>query len=396
MIAVPGPWPLRRWTLALAGAAVAVLLVAVSLRVHLRSACIELDTPYLPLCAAPPTDPAELRTQLRQRIARNPGDATAWTRLLVAEPAEHSGGVLRGAAVVAPYNHNVARWRAAAALESGRLPEGVSLLVEILRHRSSADSAKALAQLATSSDGLQLLRPHLREAREWLPQVLAASYAMKVSPVEVLPLVAQAVEQGGLPGNVVRSYMRTLKAGGYWLDAYGLWLAQHKELVPLLYNGGFDQALEADGFDWEFAAVPRSRAGALFEQQAVARRGLVLGIEFTGRSFAAPLVRQYVFAGPGAYRLRGEYMASKLRTEEGLAWTVQCTAGRKTVAGRTQPLKDTGGVWKPLTLEFVVPPDCGVVASVQLEPAAQYEAAAGMRGHVAFDAFSLTRAIVSQ
>jgi hypothetical protein len=103
-----------------------------------------------------------------------------------------------------------------------------------------------------------------------------------------------------------------------------------------------------------------------------------------------------VFAGPGAYRLRGEYMAAKLRTEEGLAWTVQCTAGRRTVAGRTQPLKDTGGVWKPLTLEFVVPPDCGVVASVQLEPAAQYEAATGMRGHVAFDAFSLTRAIVSQ
>jgi len=388
--------PLRRWIPALAGTAVAVLLVAVSLRVHLRSACIELDTPYLPLCAAPPEEPEQLRAQLRERIARNPGDSIAWTRLLVAEPVEQSGGVLRGAAVVAPFNHNVARWRAAAALEAGRFPEGVALLVDILRHRSSSESAKVLAQLAVSSEGLQLLRPHLAYARDWLPQVLSASFAMKVSPVDLLPLVAEAVAQGGLPAPAVRSYMRTLKAGGYWLDAYGLWLAQHKELVPLLYNGGFDQALEADGFDWEIAAAPRSRAGAVFEQQAVARRGLVLGIDFTGRSFPAPLVRQYVFAAPGAYRLRGEYMASKLRTEEGLTWTVRCTAGRKTVAGRTTPMKDTGGVWKPLALEFIVPPDCGAVASVQLEPAAAYEATAGMRGYVAFDALSLTRAIVSQ
>lgn len=396
MSTAPDRPPLRRWILAAAGAAVALLLVSLSLHVHLRRACVELDTPYLPLCAAPPEDPAELRAQLRDRIARNPGDATAWTRLLVAEPPEQSAGVLRGATIVAPFNHNVARWRAAAALESGKLPEGVALLVDILRHRSSADSARLLAQIATSSDGLRLLRPHLAHAREWLPQVLSASFAMKASPVDVLPLVAEAVEQNGLPRDTVRAYMRTLKVGGFWLDAYGLWLAQHKELVPLLYNGGFDQALEADGFDWEFAAAPRSRAGALFEQQAVARRGLVLDIEFTGRSFPAPLVRQYVFAAPGAYRLRGEYMASKLRTEEGLAWTVQCTAGRKTVAGRTAPLKDTGGVWKPLTLEFVVPPDCGVVASVQLQPAAEYEATTGMKGHIAFDGFSLTHAIVSQ
>jgi hypothetical protein len=395
MSADAGRPALRRWLLLGAGTAAAVLLLAVSLRVHLRSACIELDTPYLPLCAAPPGEAQALRAQLRERIARNPGDATAWTRLLVAEPAEQSAGVLRGAAVVAPTNHNVARWRAAAALESGRLSEGVSLLVDILRHRSSNESAKVLAQLATSSEGVQLLRPHLGQAREWLPQVLAASFAMKASPVEVLPLVAEALEQGGLPADSVRGYMRMLKAGGFWLDAYGLWLAQHKELVPLLYNGSFDQALEPDGFDWEFATAPRSRAGAVFQQQAVARRGLVLDIEFTGRGFPAPLVRQYVFAAPGSYRLRGEYMASKLRTEEGLAWTVQCTAGRKTVAGRTKALKDTGGVWKPLALEFVIPPDCGVVASLQLEPAVQYEAGTGMRGHIAFDGFSLTHAIVN-
>lgn len=386
----------RRWVLALAAAGLAAILLAVSVHVHLRSACVELDTPYLPLCPDAATEPEVVREQLRERIARNPGDSTAWTRLLVAEPPEASAGVLRGAAVVAPFNHNVARWRAAAALESGHLPEGVSLLVDILRHRASADSAKLVAQLATSSEGLQLLRPHLAQSRQWLPQVLGASYAMKAPPVDVLPLVAEALDQDGVPTATLREYMRRLKAGGYWLDAYGLWLAEHKQLVPLLYNGSFDQALDPGGFDWEFARVPRSRAGAILEQEAVARRGFVLDIEFTGRSFPAPLLRQYVFAPPGTYRLRGEYMAQKLRTDEGLAWTVQCTAGRKSVAGHSGALKDTGGVWKPLEVEFTVPKDCGVVASLQLEPAVQYEATTGMRGHISFDAFSLTRAVPSE
>jgi hypothetical protein len=187
--------------------------------------------------------------------------------------------------------------------------------------------------------------------------------------------------------------MRSLKASGQWLDAYGLWIAHHKgEAVPLLYNGGFDQPIESDGFDWEFTNAPRSRAGVLIEQEAVARRGLVLDLDFTGRGFASPIVRQYLFLAPGTYRMRGEYMAPKLRSEEGLAWSVQCTAGRKAVLGRSQGLRETGGVWKPFEFEFTVPPDCGAVASLQLDPAAAFEATTGLKGTVSFDAFSLARA----
>jgi hypothetical protein len=386
MLTLPAP----RWTVAIAATAVAVVLFLGATHAHLRRACVELDTPYLPLCPEPPTEPDAVRDGLRQRIARNPGDATAWSRLLVTESQAHRDAVLRGAAVVAPHNHNVARWRAAHALEKGEVAESVALFVQILRHRSSAESARVLAQLAATPQGPQLLRPHLAYSNEWLPQVLGATSTLKMPPGEVLPVVAEALQQGGLPDDARQAYMRSLKSGGYWLDAYGLWLVQHKDLVPLLYNGGFDQPFEPDGFDWEFTPAPRSRSGVVLEQEAVARRGLVLGMEFTGRSFTAPILRQYVFAAPGGYRLRGEYMASKLRSESGLTWTVLCTAGRK-VVGRTSALQDTGGVWKTLELEFNVPADCGVVASLQLEPTAQFEAAAGMRGHVAFDAFSLTR-----
>ena len=385
-----------RWIVAIAGTVAAVILFSFAVHAHLRSACLEQDTPYLPLCADPPEDPAQLRKDLRERIARDPGDSNAWTQLLVNETKDGTDAVLPGAVLAAPNNSNVARWRAAQAMEKGHVDEGIALMVQILRHRGSAETAEVLAQIAATPEGPKLLEPHLSTADEWLPQVLGASAAMKQAPGDLLAVVAAAQEQGKLPDEARRAYMRTLKASGQWLDAYGLWVAQHKELVPLLYNGSFDDPFEADGFDWEFTAAPRSRAGVLLEQEAVARRGLVLDMEFTGRSFTSPIVRQYLFTPPGTYRVRGEYMASKLRSDEGLAWSVQCLSGSKAVAGRTAGLQDTGGVWKPFEVEFTVPPDCGPVASLQLEPAAALEATIGLKGHVAFDAFSLTRALPSQ
>jgi hypothetical protein len=234
-----------------------------------------------------------------------------------------------------------------------------------------------------------LLRPHLGFASEWLPQVLLSADAQKVPPGELLPIVVEAMERKTLPDRTRRAYMRSLKASGNWLDAYGLWLAHQGSNVPLLFNAGFDQPIEQDGFDWELSAAPRSRTGALVAQQSFARRGLVLDVEFTGRSFTLPLARQYLFVRPGNYRIHGEYMASKLRSERGLNWVVACTAGRKALAGRSAPLLDTAGKWQPLELAFTVPPDCGVAALLELRPVADYEATAGMKGHIAFDSFSL-------
>jgi hypothetical protein len=370
------------------GAALALALLWVAASAHLHRACTVMDAPYLPLCepGASDTDKQELET----RVRRNPGDATAWTRLLVASGAGATK-VLQAAAAVAPNNANVLRWRAAEALDQRKYEQAVPLLVTMLEARGSQEAARILAQLMAAPEGVALMRPHLDQAEQWLPSVLAAMPSLKIPPGQALPLVAEAMDKGALPDQARRAYMRSLKAAGQWLDAYGLWLAHQKQVVPLLYNGGFDQAFEPDGFDWEFSPVARSKAGVVIEQEAIARRGLVLGIEFTGRGFTSPILRQYVFAPPGTYRLRGEYMGAKLRSENGLAWVVACPSGAKAGVARSTALQDTGGVWKPMEIEFTVPADCGPVASIQLEPAASYEAAIGMKGSVAFDNFGLTR-----
>lgn len=382
--------PRSRPGLAAAAAVAALGVFWFAASAHLERACTVMDTPYLPLCPPAPADAAGVREQLRGRIASNPGDAWAWTKLLVTGGGPPAEGLLRAATEVAPHHANVLRWRAAKAFERGDHAEGVEVLVQMVANRGSADAAAALARVATTPDGLRLLRPHLKQAQLWLPAVLTHLSALKMPPAQVLPLVGEALQAGALPETARRSYMRSLKAGGQWLDAYGLWLAHRKEMVPLLYNAGFDQPLELDGFDWEFTPVLRSRAGVVIGQATLARRGLVLDLEFTGRRFSPPILRQYVFVPPGSYRLAGEY-ASKLRSESGLAWTIACTSGDQLIAGHSAALMETGGAWKPFQVDFTVPRDCGPVASIQLMPTAAYEAATGMRGHFSLDAFSLTQ-----
>lgn len=387
--------PSRPRLLAIGAAVVAIGLFALAAAAHLRNACFEQDTPYLPLCPADPQEPDQVRGRLHAHIARNPGDASAWTQLLATEPREGVMTVLPGATLAAPNNHNVTRWRALQALEAGKSEEGIAMLVQILRYRRSPETAGILAQVAATPEGLQVLKPHLATGAQWLPKVLLAARTLKLAPPDLLPIVVAGINEGVLPATDRQTFLRWLKSTGNWIDAYGLWVALHRDQVPLLYNAGFDQRLQLDGFDWEYTWAPRSRAGVLVDQEPIARRGLVLEVEFTGRRFALPVVRQYLFAPPGSYRLRGEYAISKLRSEEGLAWTLQCTAARQT-AGRSQPLRDSGGAWRPFEFEFQIPPDCGAVVSLQLEPAGAYEAATGIKGRAAFDAFSLVRTTGSE
>lgn len=374
---------------AVAGVIAALLWFAAS--AHLRYTCVVLDTPYLPLCADPATDPEELRSELRERIRHNPGDAWAWSAMVPAASDDAREDVLQVAAKVAPNHPTVLRWRAKSALEGGKLEEAVALLVQLLQHRGSAEAARVLANIAVVPESQALLLPHLKESDRWLPRVVLAMQEQKLPPAGALPLVIEAARQNVLPASARRQYMQLLRRNGQLLDAYGLWVTLHKREVPLLYNGSFDQQFVADGFDWEFARVTRSRAGVVVEQQPIAKRGLVLSLDFTGRRFAVPILQQYVFVPPGAYRLEGHYMASKLRSEGGLAWMIACPGTRSILPVQSDGMRDSGGLWRPVEFEFTVPADCGPIARLQLEPFHKYEANAGIRGHVELDGFSLRR-----
>jgi hypothetical protein len=385
-----GSQVLLRLVMAGIGVAVAAWLVWTAAAVHLERACVLLDTPYLPLCTEAESK-AERQSKLRARLASAPGDSAAWIQLTNLETGALEKPLLRAAATLAPNEPNVLMWRAGAALAANDLDEATKVLVQLVEYRGSGEAADALAVIVASGQGTALLRPYLATASRWLPRVLASMSQRKLPLTTALPLLAEASAKAALPQQTIRAYIRSLKTAGHWADAYGLWSAQQKGPSPLLHNGSFDQPFQADGFDWELTATLPSRAGALVAQRGAANRGQVLDIEFTGRPVALPIIRQHVFAGPGKYQLRGRYMSSRLRAEEGLAWVVRCTDGRRAdaVAGQSAGLKDTAGKWETFQFGFSVPPDCGLVVSLQLETFAASEAAAGFKGRASFDALEL-------
>lgn len=356
---------------------------------NLERGCWLQDTPYLDLCGESSAGRHDAAA-LAARIQRNPGDSAAYLQLAMADRSPARARLLEGAARLAPNNRNILTAQATAALERQDWAAAVKPLVQLAEHRQSDPAALALAHLIAGGQA-SLLAPYLTPGSHWLARTLAQMSQLRLPFSPALPLVAQALKLDLLDAETVRNYLRQLKAAGAWADAYALWLGLHGKPLPTLYNGSFDDAFQADGFDWEFSrTTPASRAGAVAERRMAEERGAILDIRFTGRAMALPLARQTLFLGPGRYRLKGEYMASQLRLEHGLAWTASCP-GAAAPVGQSAPLADTGGSWQAFSFEFLVPVSCGLVTRLQLETHTPAEAASGSRGRAAFDALSLER-----
>jgi len=371
-----------------ASAAVAIALGAAVIATNVERTCTLRESIGTGLCTPPaPGGSAEV-DQLRARIARNPGDATAYTELALSDRSAQRDKLIDTASQLAPREPNLLLHRAAAAFDRRDWQAAVPPLIELADARDVPIAVKSLAYLVGQGQA-PLLEPHLTPGSRWLQRMLAQMRETGTPFRDALPLVVRALQLGVLDSETVGGYVRDLKAQGSWADAYALWLSLHGREQPLLFNGSFDHAFEIDGFDWEIpGSAPARRAGAVVERRRTEERGSVLDVQFTGRAIELPVVRQYLFIAPGRYRLKGEYMARQFRSEAGLRWAVHCAS---TSIAPGSELIDTGGLWRRFDVEFSVPADCGMVASLQLETASATEAALGARGHVSFDAFELER-----
>jgi hypothetical protein len=372
----------------LAGAA--GLLVFLSVTVNVARGCVVEDTPYLFLCAAEADEPRARIAAAQSRIAASPGDSAAYLQLALATTPAERPPFLDAAARLAPHDPTVLAMQASAAAERQDWPRAVAALVELAEYREQPEAAQTLARLIAAGQG-ELLLQHLGPGSRWLQAVLRHLAELGGSFAAGVPLIAEASRRGILKPGELPGYIRELKAAGAWVDANSLWLTLHPQGAPVLYNASFDQPLVKDGFDWELSqALVGGQTGAVVQRSAMAGRGRVLEVRLTGRALPSPLLRQYVFLGEGRYRLKGEYLADHLRMDHGLVWSVRCTASAAQ-PGRSAPLADSSGRWQAFAFDVSVPPGCGMVASLQLETSAPYEAVAGGRGELAFDGLALDR-----
>jgi hypothetical protein len=370
-------------------AAAAVLVGWMSVSINRERTCTLQEGPSAELCASQTTPGSDAETaRLRARIARDPGDANAYVELALADRSAKQDELVDTASTLAPRDPNLLARRADAALKRQDWRGAVPPLIELADKREADVAVKALASLVGIGQW-PLLEPYLTPGSRWLPRLLGQMRDAGQPFSAALPLVVRAQERGVLDSETVRGYVRDLKAQGAWADAYALWLSLHGKTLPALFNASFDHAFETDGFDWEVpSAGPPRRAGVVAERRRAEERGGVLELQFTGRAIQLPIVRQYLFIGPGRYRMRGDHRTHQFRMEEGLRWAVRCD---KAVVGASPALGETGGLWRRFEFEFTVPPGCPLVASLQLETAPTSDAVLGARGRVSFDAFELEK-----
>ena len=407
-LATPGRAP--GWTPVRLGLAALMLLAALGLGwkawdVNITMSCWKDEWPHLPVCEEiNGRTPQERVARLQERLAANPGDALALVELtwLAHRPETAAGldapALLAAAGRAAPQDGSVLQLQANDALRAMRWPDALDKLTRLSRHHQDAEATRVLAGLVAQAGGPdappglpQALADAVNADAAWLDRVLRAMPGAKLPLASAMPLVSLATaKEPGLPAPLGLFVIRQLKAEGRWLEAHAVWLRLWKRPLGWLFNGDFEQAFVPGGFDWETQGPNDHRAGAQVSRVGRKGHGQVLRVDFGGKAFNTPIVRQHLMLLPGNYRLTGAWQSSDLRSEQGLAWVLRCEQGQREIA-RVPALKSTGRDWQPMALDFEVTADCGLGLALMLQTQAPFEARTGLRGEAVFDDLRLER-----
>lgn len=395
------PWtPLR---LAAAGALVLVTLWLgwASWTVNIAVACWKNEWPYLPVCEQlNGRTPQEKVARLEERLAANPGDAQALVALTVyahqpgVAPHLDPNQLLARAVAAAPQHVDVLRLQAITALQAARWAEALDPLIRLSRYHQDADATRTLAEMVAAATRDETLGRALLDAAKadpgWLDRVLGALPQVKVPTVVAMPLVNEVVAARLLTPRLGLALIRQLRTEGAWLEARALWLQLWNRPLPLVFNGDFEQVMVAGGFDWETIGPNDHRSGAQVSRVGRKGHGQVLKLDFVGKQFNNPVLRQLLLLPPGHYRLSGSWQSTDLRSEQGLAWVMRCEQGQRELA-RLSSLGTTGRQWVSAEVAFEVPEDCGAALSLALQTQAPYESQTGLRGEMVIDGVQLER-----
>jgi hypothetical protein len=370
--------------------------------VNITMSCWQDEWPNLAACEdIMGRTPEEKVAKLQKRLADNPGDSQALVALAIwANPPDPVAGLdgaalLAAAAKAAPQDTAVLQLLAYDALKNSQWADALDPLIRLSRFHANADASRTIALLIGDAGEIPELAMALFSAAKtdslWLDRVLRAMPQAKLPVGGAMPLINEMMAADQLSPALGQFVIRELKREGSWPEAHEVWRHLWKRDLPLVFNGDFEQAFVRDGFDWETADANDHRSGARVALVGRKEHGQVLQVEFTGKAIRPPILRQDMRLLPGRYRLSGSMQSNDLRSEQGLAWVVNCAQDGREL-GRTAGLKPTGRAWQAWEAEIVVPDDCpGDGARLTLQTFAPYESKTGLRGEVLMDNLAMAR-----
>jgi hypothetical protein len=332
-------------------------------------------------------DPAESAGYLviaRELRARGEGDAA--TRAYAA------------AYEVAPVDRDVLISAASDALQAGRTAAALDLLARALDNDPSVqDRAYPVMRqsLASGRYGPAWAAIAARNP-EWLGGFVADGCRRGVDPLALVPLFLQRVARSAATPAETACLVDRLRDTGRWDEAYQVWLdtlpANRLADVGFIFNGGFEYASSALGFDWIADARPERESGHAveFSRTRGAAGERALRVEFNGKRQSGIPISQYMALAPGRYELTGVARPDGVHAGHGAQWTVRC-AGEGN--GASAPLAASGRFvgssdWQPFAFDVTVPPGCRGQL-LQLETVAPASGPVYLAGTLWFDNLSL-------
>ena len=363
--------------------------------INLERACVLSQWPELQSCINRDQRESAQSALLLEQIERNPGESEAWIQLalLSSQPNYKPGQydhdtILDIATRLARQDRRLHRLQAIRAVQRQQWAVAVDWLTRLVEDSDDGQAAVALATLMREPLAMAAMKNHLKPGSSWFGPMVGALPQARVTVVEAMPLVVQAVAQKNVSSELMQQLLQQLKTEKQWIEARALWNEWLGHSSPLIFNGDFNKGFIPDGFDWEVMPEQPSKAGALVRQVALDKRGGVLQVEFTGRPIVVPVIRQHLLLLDKRYLLSGQFMTARFQANEGLAWTVNCANDGREIA-RTPAIQDTSALWQPFSFEFEVPSSCANAVTLQLQTYAPYESGTGLRGQVTFDDFKL-------
>jgi hypothetical protein len=320
-----------------------------------------------PVAGAPP-DAAAAEAQMRQRLARNPADATAI--LLLAIELERQGkrdeadAAMRTAVRLAPADPPTLLLVAGYFLRTGEEAQALTAL------RRAVDSSQAVVgdrvwpvfstALATGRHR-KFFDDLARDNPSWWPVFFRYACTGASNAGAVQEVYATRVAADVATPDERRCLIDRLQRDGQWTGAYLVWLnglpLEQRQRVGYVFNGGFELPLSNSGFDWRIPAQDGVVVSA--EPGDGTGSALALSVTFANQRYAGPPVYQHLLLAPGRYRLEGR-ARSDLNAWLGLQWGLYCQggAGRETKQlAHSQPFAGSTR-WREFGEDFAVPKNC--------------------------------------
>lgn len=306
----------------------------------------------------------------RQRLERNPADATAL--LALALELERQGrrdeaaAAMRATLDLAPAEPRALIQVAGFFLRSGDEAQALGIF------RRAADVAPGdpgeivvralLAALDTGRHGA-FFGNVARADPAWWPGFFRHACAEAASAGAVAAMLAARAEASVATSAEWRCIIERLQREGQWARAHQLWLnslpADQRQRIGHVFNGGFELPLSGTGFDW---IVPAQEGVVVSTERSEGATGQrALSVVFADRRFGEPPIHQHLLLVPGRHQLEGR-SRSDLDTWLGLQWGVYCEDGpRRALRQLARSSRLVGSSeWKAFSVEFVVPGDCPV------------------------------------